>query len=187
MSVPVSDKARVVWTYEDYRQMPDDGLRYEVLDGDLVVTPAPSITHQRIAKRVYLALVEQLERSGLAEVFFAPVDLIFSRLRTLQPDLAVVSSARAGIIPERGIEGAPDLVIEILSPSTEAIDRGRKSKLYADEGVREYWLVDADRRRIEVFVLGAVGYTLDGEYGSGTKVISRVFTVDLDVERVFPT
>jgi len=185
VSLPTIQKARVVWTYDDYRLMPDDGLRYEVIDGDLVVTPSPTTTHQKVSKRIQLALMLQIEERGLGQVFNAPVDLIFSKTRTLQPDLLVVRTERSNFITERGIETAPDLVIEILSPSTERTDRDRKSKLYAEEGVREFWIVDSVNRSFEVYELGAASYTLAGRYGPGTKVVSNVFDIDLDVDRVF--
>ena len=185
MSQPSIQKARVVWTYDDYRLMPDDGQRYEVIDGDLVVTPSPSTTHQKISKRIQLALMLQIEERGLGQVFDAPVDLIFSRTRTLQPDLLVVRSERTNFITERGIETAPDLVIEILSPSTERIDRERKSKLYAEEGVREFWIVDGPNHCFEVYALGDASFQLAGRYGPGARVVSTVFDIDLEVDRVF--
>ena len=183
--MPSIQKAHVVWTYDDYRLMPDDGLRYEVIDGDLVVTPSPSTTHQKISKRIQLTLMLQIEERDLGQVFNAPVDLIFSKTRTLQPDLLVVRTEHTHLITERGVEIAPDLVIEILSPSTERTDRERQAKLYAEEGVREFWIVDALNRSFEVYALGANGYTLAGQYGPGSKVISHVFEIDLDVDRVF--
>lgn len=185
MTVPTVERARVQWTYDDLRLMPEDGLRYEVIDGDLLVTPAPTITHQTISKRIQFALMQQIEQRGLGQVYNAPVDLIFSRLRTVQPDLLVVRTERTNFITERGVETAPDLVIEILSPSTEKTDRERKAKLYASEGVREYWIVDAALRCIEVHGLSESGYVLLGSYGPGTKVSSRVFELDLAVDPVF--
>ena len=185
MTVPFVERARVQWTYEDLRLMPDDGQRYEVIDGDLLVTPAPTTTHQTLSKRIQFALMQQIELRGLGQVFNAPVDLIFSRLRTVQPDLLVVRTERTNFITERGIETAPDLVVEILSPSTEQTDRERKAKLYASEGVREYWIVDAAQRCIEIYGLAESGYDLLGKYGPGTQVSSRVFELELSVDAVF--
>lgn len=165
--------------------MPDDGLRYEVIDGDLVVTPSPSTTHQTVSKRIQFVLMLQVEERGLGQVFNAPIDLIFSKTRTLQPDLLVIRTERLQIISDRGIESAPDLVIEIVSPSTEKTDRDPKSKLYAQEGVCEYWIVDASSQTFEVYSLAQNGYTLAGKYGAGDKVVSQVFEIDLDVDRVF--
>lgn len=185
IEVPIIERAQVEWTYEDLRRMPDDGLRYEVIDGDLLVTPAPTTTHQTLSKRIQFALMQQIELRGLGLVFDAPVDLIFSPLRTVQPDLLVVRTERTSFVTERGIETAPDLVIEILSPSTERTDRDRKAKLYASEGVREYWIVDAAQRCIEVYGLAATGYALVGRFGPGTCVESRVFQIDLAIDPLF--
>lgn len=185
MSAPIVERARVQWTYEDLRLMPDDGQRYEVIDGDLLVTPAPTITHQTVSKRIQFALMQQIEQRGLGQVFSAPTDVIFSRMRTVQPDLLVVRTDRTNFITERGVETPPDLVIEILSPSTEQIDRERKAKLYASEGVREYWIVDPAQRSIELFGLAASGYELLDSYGPGSRLISRVFEFELAVDPVF--
>jgi Uma2 family endonuclease len=185
MTVPTVERAQVQWNYDDLRLMPDDGQRYEVIDGDLLVTPAPTTTHQTLSKRIQFVLMQQIELRGLGQVFYAPVDLIFSRTRTVQPDLLVVRTERTSFITERGIEIAPDLIVEILSPSTEQTDRERKAKLYASEGVREYWIVDAAQRSIEIYALGASGYTLIGKHGPGSQVTSRVFEIALSVDEVF--
>ncbi len=103
--------------------MPPDGRRHEILDGEWVVTPAPNTKHQTVSKLLQFELMLQLERKKLGIVFDAPTDVIFSNTRVTEPDLLVVASSRKNIISERGIEGAPDLVIEILSTSTERTDR----------------------------------------------------------------
>jgi Uma2 family endonuclease len=185
MTVPRIERARVQWTYEDLRLMPDDGQRYEVIDGDLLVTPSPTTTHQTLSKRIQFALMQQIELRGLGQVFNAPIDVIFSRTLTVQPDLLVVRTERANCITERGVEAAPDLVIEILSPSTEQNDRERKAKLYASEGVPEYWIVDTAQRCIEVYQLSDTGYALLGMFGPGTRVESRGFELDLAIDPLF--
>ena len=187
MSSPaaITQAPRVTWTYEDYRLMPDDGQRYEVIKGKLFVTPAPSTTHQRVSKRIQLALMLQIEERGLGQVYNAPVDLIFSNTTTVQPDLLVVRKEREAFITERGIETAPDIVIEIVSDSTRSSDRKRKFKLYAERGVREYWIVDPHERTFELFVPGDTQYELHARFGPGDEVRSSVFAVTLQVDRVF--
>jgi Uma2 family endonuclease len=165
--------------------LPDDGNRYEVVDGALVATPAPTTTHQTVSKRIQVELILQLERHDIALVHNAPIDVIFSETRSVQPDLVVVRMARRNIVTERGIEGAPDLVVEILSPSTEKTDREVKAKLYASEGVPEYWIADPEAHVIEVHVLGEDGYACAGHYGPGSRVISGLFDVDLEVDAIF--
>ena len=176
---------RPVFTYEDLRLMPDDRNRYEVIDGELLVTPSPTIAHQTASKRIQLELMLQLERTGRALVFAAPVDVIFSQLRTVVPDLVIIDQSRRNIVSRRGIEGAPDVIIEILSPSSRRNDRELKAKLYAAEGVREYWLVDDETCTIEVWTLDAGAYRLHGRFGPGEKLRSFLYDVDLGVDAVF--
>jgi Uma2 family endonuclease len=177
--------AHVTWTYADYCLLPDDGLRYEVLEGELHVNPAPTTIHQTVSKRLLFELMLQLEKTGKGIVFDAPVDVIFSTLSVAQPDLLVVRTARRNIISERGIEGAPDLLIEILSPRTQRSDRETKFKLYASKGVAEYWIVDARARRIEVFALGPTGYGEAASFGPGGLACSGIFEFSVAVDGLF--
>jgi Uma2 family endonuclease len=165
--------------------MPPDGRRHEILDGEWVVTPAPNTKHQAVSRVLQWELVSQLHHKKLGLVFAAPTDVIFSNLRATQPDLLVVAQERRNIISERGIEGAPDLVIEILSTSTERTDREVKRKLYADGGVREYWIVDPRSSRIEVLSLRGVVYESAGDYGPGARAKSEIFPFSVAVDAVF--
>jgi Uma2 family endonuclease len=133
--------------YGDYCAIPPDGRRWELTEGEVHVTPAPSPQHQRILGNLYLLLREQLEPG--ATVFVAPVDVILSPHDVVQPDLVAVTQASQ--ISERGIEGAPHLVAEVLSPTTAAYDRTTKSRRYAALGVTHYWLVDPAARRLECY------------------------------------
>ena len=136
--------------------MPDDGNRYEAIEGDLYVTPAPTTRHQRVSKRLLYALDRILERPGLGEVFIAPYGVEFPATgEGVQPDIVFVSRPRREIIAEAGIAGAPDLVAEILSPSTAGRDRTIKLRLYERHGVREYWIVDADENAVDVWRFGS--------------------------------
>jgi Uma2 family endonuclease len=145
--------------YEDYLRLPDDGRRYEIIDGELFVTAAPNPFHQRLSKRLQRRLEDYFEEGGLGEVFDAPVDVILARHDILEPDLVIV--ANPGQISTRGIEGAPLLVVEVLSPSTRGRDRGVKMARYAALGVPHYWIADPDARSIECFRLGeAATYSL---------------------------
>jgi Uma2 family endonuclease len=177
--------AEVIWTYDDYVLLPDDGNRYEVIDGELHVTPAPTTTHQSVSKRIQFELMLQIEHRGHGIVFDAPVDVILARTRTVQPDLVVVRTARRAIVSERGIEGAPDLVVEILSPGTEQTDRIVKRKLYASVGVPEYWLVDPSSHAVEVLVLGKRGYRRHALDGPGESARSTTFDLTIDIDLLF--
>jgi Uma2 family endonuclease len=143
MGSPVKNKL----SYEDLREAPADGRRYELLDGELHVTPAPGTTHQRIVRDLGFLLVEHFHGKRLGEVFLAPTDVILTDRDVVEPDLLVVTDPRQ--VSERGIEGAPLLVVEVLSPSTRAIDRTVKAQRYSRLGVLHYWIVDPDEKRVE--------------------------------------
>ena len=130
------------FTYEDYRTAPPD-KRYELLDGDLLLTPAPNLRHQRLQFRLGSRLGRFIEERALGEFFFAPCDVVLSDTDVVQPDLLFVSRERRHLLSGGdNVRGAPDLVVEILSPGTADRDRGYKRALYAKHGVKEYWLVD---------------------------------------------
>ncbi len=145
-------------TYRDFLQLPDDGKRYEILEGELVVTPTPITRHQRFSKRLQWELMNQLELMGKGEVFDAPLALVLDDYNVLVPDLMYVSRERSEIIGEHYLSAAPDLVVEILSPSTASRDRLQKAALYARFGVRNYWIVDGDASRLEAFALEGSQY-----------------------------
>lgn len=136
------------WTAELVRALPEDGRRHEVLDGALLVSPAPSWDHQRVTKELVVVLDAWLRRTGLGEVMISPADVEFSPRRLLQPDLFVVPAA------ERRPRGWQDvkallLAVEVVSPATARADRGAKRIIYQDEQVPEYWVVDLDARLVE--------------------------------------
>ena len=142
-------------TWQDVQQLPDDGHRHEAIEGELHVTPAPSIRHQRVSQKLEQELLRLLEEPGHGIVIDAPVGVEFpSTGEGVQPDIVFVSSARTHIIADAAIRGAPDLVVEILSPTTERRDRGVKRKLYERQGVFEYWIVDLETETVEVWSFG---------------------------------
>ena len=138
------------WTYAEYARFPDDGNRYEVIDGEVLVTPAPSTRHQHIAGNLYIRLREHVERHDLGFVLF-DVDLLFQTGQFLRPDLVYVpKSGRAGL-SDRGVEVAPGLIVEVLSPSSGSIDKVKKPARYGDFGVPEYWVADPDEAVVWVY------------------------------------
>jgi Uma2 family endonuclease len=155
--------AKIRFNYNDYQLLPED-KRYEILDGDIGLVPAPSIKHQRVSRRLEMALVRHIENSGLGEVFDAPCDVVLSEENVLQPDLLFVRKERAGIIGELNIQGPPDLVIEILSAGTMDKDRELKRKIYGGFGVLEYWIVDPDEETVEVLAWSEAGFITAGTY-----------------------
>jgi len=133
-------------TYEDYCHLPNDGKRYEIIDGELYVSPAPRILHQLVSGRLFFQLHGHVSAHDLGLVLSAPTDIVFSRINIVQPDLLFIAKARLHIVTETNIKGAPDLLIEILSPNTADVDRDIKRKLYARFGVKEYWKVHPEER-----------------------------------------
>jgi Uma2 family endonuclease len=138
-------------TYADYVLFPDDGLRHEIIDGEHYVTPSPATRHQRIAGNLYYFIRDYLETHPIGEVFIAPFDVLLSNFDIVVPDLVYVSHERAHLITSKNLQGAADLVIEILSPSTRRRDERLKRELYERVGVVEYWLIDPERDAIDVF------------------------------------
>lgn len=139
-------------TWRDVQQTPDDGKRREAIEGELYVTAAPSFRHQRISHRLAVALHELLEKPGHGILATAPVGVEFPATgEGVQPDIVFVSEARRGIIADDWIRGAPDLVVEVLSPSTEDRDRSLKLKLYRRQGVPRYWIVDPEAEVVEAW------------------------------------
>ncbi|SHE39104.1 Uma2 family endonuclease [Desulforamulus putei] len=149
MAVVLSDR---IYTVEDYMKL-DDGQRYELIGGNLIMVPSPSTNHQRITGKIYRLLSDFAEKKQLGEVFDAPMDVVLDN-QVIQPDIFYISKDRSSIIGELNIQGAPDLVVEVLSPSTAAYDRKKKSRLYFKHGVKEYWLVDPDVKFVDVYVAG---------------------------------
>jgi Uma2 family endonuclease len=176
------------WTYEDYCRIPDDGQRYEVIRGVLYVSPAPRTRHQRVIAYLLTALNNFVTARQLGEVLTSPIDVLLPGLASVvQPDILFVSRDRAGIVEEKYLRGAPDLVVEVLSPSNPGHDRKTKLEVYAEAGVREYWIVDPDARSIDVHVLESRAYRLDGRYGTEAAARSRVLDgFEVGVARVCP-
>ncbi|HKJ68247.1 MAG TPA: Uma2 family endonuclease, partial [bacterium] len=140
----MSVKANRIVTYDDYRRLPDDGKRYEIIEGELYVTPAPGTLHQFTVVQLATTLNIQIQKKDFGHVYVAPTDVVLSMTNVVQPDLCVVTRERSRIITRSNIVEAPDLVIEVLSESTAAVDRGAKKTLYEQYGVREYWIVDPE-------------------------------------------
>lgn len=144
----------MVWTYAEFARLPSEGsLRHEVVAGELVVTPAPGRRHQRIVTDLVTLLNAYVREWDLGEVFAAPFDVLFAEGDYMEPDLLFVRKERLDIVSDRGVEGAPDLVVEVTSASTVARDRGVKLDRYRHYGVGEYWIVDPESRLVEVWHL----------------------------------
>ena len=148
------------WTYEEYYRL-DDDQRYEIIDGSLLpMTPGPDTWHQSWVGEIYMIFQSHLKTRKLGKVFLSPVDVVLDEENTIQPDLVFVSNANLNIIQKRAIFGAPDLLVELVSPSSVRRDRQVKRDLYARFGVQEYWIGDPAKRTLEILNLQAGRYDL---------------------------
>ena len=174
-----------ILTYEDYQNAPDDE-RYELLDGELVMIAAPNVAHQKALFRIARLVEDFVLERGLGGVFIAPTDVVLSDTNVVQPDVIFVSKERMSVVGDANIQGAPDLVIEIVSPNNPERDLVRKRDIYARHGVGEYWIVDPEARSIRVMALEGSTYSIIGEYEAGDKLTSPTLKgLRLEVEGVF--
>ncbi len=173
------------WTYEEYYKLNDD-KRYEVIEGELIELFTPAVIHQRIVKRLFIELTEFVEKRNLGEVFISPIDVVLSDENAFQPDIVFVSKENAGIVKEKAIFGSPDLVVEVISPSTLKRDTEDKKRLYAKFGVKELWLIFPGEKAVEVFSLKDGDYEVCSfGYDSG-KVKSCILEgFELNLEQLF--
>jgi Uma2 family endonuclease len=174
-------------TAEDLEGLPDDGNRYEIIGGHLIVSPSPSIRHQRVSFELAGALYLYLKQSGAGEGYSAPTDVSLSPNDVVQPDILVVLREHQNIVVEQGIFGAPDLVIEILSPSSTATDFLRKSHLYERFGVPEYWIVDPVGESVVIQTLQDGRYVAGQELGVDDMLRSSVLDgFEVELATIFP-
>ena len=174
------------FTYEDYRTAPPD-KRYELLAGDLLLTPAPDLKHQDIQSRLGIRLGRFIEERALGKLFFAPCDVVLSDTDVVQPDLLFVSHDHAHLlIGGDNVRGAPDLVVEILSPATADRDRGYKRALYAKHGVTEYWLVDPVAETVSILRPRGGALIVAHTFGRNETLRSPLLVgFELDMDDVF--
>jgi Uma2 family endonuclease len=161
-------------TYDEYCLLPEDRNQYELFDGELVMTPSPTRNHQKIAGRLYARLLDHVEKNGLGEAYIAPLDAIFDPYTVLQPDILFVSKERQAEVEKERIEGVPDLVVEVLSPSTFHKDLRRKMAVYSRFGVQEYWVVDPEMKAIELYCQGKEGLELARRFSAAETFESRL-------------
>ena len=174
-------------TYEDYCAAPADE-RYELLDGELIMVPAPNLKHQRVNRELSTRLDRFIKDQALGELLYAPCDVLLSDNDIVQPDLLFVSREREHLLSGgKNVQGAPDLAVEILSPSSAEQDRGKKRALYGKHGVTEYWLVDPVAETIQI-------HRLQGEVLLPTRTFARDETLrsplltglELHLDEIFP-
>jgi Uma2 family endonuclease len=185
-TMAIQDIAPRKLTYEDYLRFPDDGLRHEILDGEHYVTPAPSRWHQTASLNLSYFLAGFLRLNPLGHVFAAPFEVVLSEHDVAQPDLLFVSRERATILTDKNVQGAPDLMIEILSASTRRADEGVKRAMYERYGVAEYWLVDPQRRTVRVFRRAGAAFGPPAELSTGHVLATPLLPgLEIPVREIF--
>ncbi len=177
------------WTYDDYARLPEDGKRYEVIRGELYESAAPRPLHQRVIFRHSYFLEGYLQESKLGTVFVAPIDVILpDKLGDpVQPDIVVIRRESLPVVGKLDIRGAPDLVMEALSPSNPSHDVRLKYEIYAEAGVPEYWIIDPRERTAEIHVLRDGSYRLLGSFGEDEVARSELLTgFSVPVNEIIP-
>lgn len=185
-SKTISPPKKKFYTYEDYAKLPE-GAPYQLIGGQLVMSPSPTPYHQRISKKLGMMLLEFVEeKNKIGEVLFAPLDVYFEETETYQPDVIYIPNGRIDIVKEKKIEGAPDLLVEILSPSTAYYDLKKKKAVYEKHGVKEYWIVDPEEKTVEVFENQNRKFILVGTFGKDDKLTSKLLPgLTVDLSQVF--
>ncbi|HEX3869573.1 MAG TPA: Uma2 family endonuclease [Pirellulales bacterium] len=138
-------------TVADYFSMAEGPPYYQLVDGELHMSPSPNRYHQDIVRNITVPLAQHVETVGAGKLYFAPSDVVFGKNHVLNPDIYFFSVERTGMLTVQGAEGAPDLVVEVLSPGTEKLDLGRKREIYADNGVQEFWAVSPTAMTVKIF------------------------------------
>ncbi len=174
------------YTYEDYLNLPDDGNRYEIINGDLIMTASPVTSHQKISIFLSTEIQVYVTKENIGFVFYSPYDVIFDDKNIYQPDILFISKENKNIITEENIKGSPDLIVEILSPSTAYYDLFEKKEVYEKFGVKEYWIVDPQKHWIEIYTLKQNKYVLFNRTEKKGKVKSSLFKkLDIDASKLF--
>jgi Uma2 family endonuclease len=175
-------------SYEEFQELPRDGSkRFELIEGEVFMTPSPNTKHQRAVGRLFRALSDFVEENDLGEVFIAPYDIVFSKWTALEPDLLFIRQDRRSIITEANVQGAPDLVIEILSPSNKAYDRKTKLVAYEKAGVPELWYLDPEEKTAEILNRGGGGrYVVTATLSGNDAIVSTALRgLSLRLDQVF--
>ncbi|GBF33788.1 hypothetical protein DCCM_2899 [Desulfocucumis palustris] len=174
-----------LYTYEDYLKIDDDN-QYELIGGELILVPSPKSIHQIISLELAATLRDYVRKNKLGRVITAPLDVVLSETDKPQPDILFISTNRLDIITEDNIKGAPDLVIEILSPSTASRDKVQKSKMYYNHGVKEYWIVDPSAKAVQVFTPGEKNWNLFESYDTDGVLTSPLLPgLEINLKNVF--
>lgn len=175
-----------IWTYQDYLELPSDGKVYQIIEGGLYMVPAPTTYHQKVSINLASIIWNYVKKINWGEIYDAPIDVILSTTDIVQPDIIGISKERLSIVKEKGIFGTPDLVIEILSPSTWPLDLKLKKGLYERYGIQEYWLVYPEEKKVQCFLMKGGKYHLLGTYFKNEEVeVATIAGLRIDLKEVF--
>ncbi len=172
------------WTYDDLLALPDDGKRYEIIEGALYEMTGPNTAHGAAVMNLIAALLPLVAALG-GRLFTAPVDLFVRGANPVQPDIMALLPGGLAVVERRGVEGPPDLVIEVISPSNRDHDTHTKRALYGCAGVREYWLVDPDARALEILTLDRAALHSYGTFSGDAIVTSPLLEAAFSLGLVF--
>ena len=182
-------ESRTKLTYEDFVLFPDDGMRHELIDGEHYVTPSPSPRHQRIIGELHYLIRAWLEEHPVGEVYLSPLDVVISQFDIVEPDLLYISNGRAAqVLTDTNLQGVPELVIEVGSPSTRKRDETVKRRLYEKSGVNEYWVVDPELDVVRVYRAGDNGFGKPTEWSleAGDVLTTPLLSgLELPLSRIF--
>lgn len=174
------------FSYKDYVKLPDDGKRYEILNGDLKMSPLPITYHQEVVSNVFYELIFFIKKEESGRIFIAPYDVVLDEFNIVQPDIIYVSKENNNIITEKNIKGSPDLVIEILSPSSAYVDLVEKKEIYEKFKISEYWIIDPQKQWLEIFSLKGSKYTSSVKIDRKGKIKSSTLNkFNIDISRFF--
>lgn len=176
MQTSATVNKNIKFTYSDYMFYPSNGKQLQLVEGEFYMTPAPKTYHQDVSRNLEFLLQDFVAKYNLGKIYYAPTDVFLSDKDVVQPDILFISKQRRQIIKKAYIKGAPDLVVEILSETTQKLDLQVKHTLYAKYGVKEYWIVDPDKKKVEVLRLRKKGYGKGEIYKSGQILTSHVLT-----------
>ena len=175
-----------VFTYQDYLDLPEDGNRYEVINGDLIMVPGPNTDHQNVSGNLEFELRMFVKKHQIGKVYDAPYDVVLSENNVFQPDIMFVSNENSKIIKEKNITGAPDLIMEISSPATGYYDLTEKKEIYAEFGVKEYWIVDPKKQWVEIYTNETKKFKSEQRLETSGILKSRVLDVfEISLQKMF--
>lgn len=172
------------YTFEDYLNLPE-GSNYQLINGELIMAPAPEIKHQQVSKKLFFILYQNVEQTGKGFVFYSPIDVLIDSYNVFQPDIVVILKENEYKIKQKFIEGAPDVVIEIISPSTAYYDLVEKKERYLKAGVKEYWIVDPKVKSVEILKNETGNFiTLSKAVIKGV-ILSEIVDLKFEISEIF--